>query len=555
MRAIFQRDLASLTRRPLLLALLALLTLGLALLTAAAWPSSPDLAPGEITKLGRAAFRAGCFIQLYFLVLVAPALAAPAISIERRLQTLPLILLSGTTPLAIVLGKLGSRLALIVITLLLPLPMALAVTQLGGLGLDDVLSTLAVLVGFAFFTTSVGLLASGIFDQAHRAALFAYGIAAIPFALPIILPALGLGSDALNTGRYGAWEAAVSPIRAFDLIFEPARFASASAVPPSPLWNPLVLGFAALPLLAAASALLGRNATEPYHSGPGFLGRILEGALTKGGEREPKALQGNPIYWREASARGYRKLRPVHKLNAIVLFAALILLFVSRSSEGHAALTAIVQRLPGASPPHLKIHAYANAGLALLLTIAATVSAAVSVAAERESGLLSLIALSPVDMRTFVYGKTLGIARNLAPLLLLPILYLLASWVAVGFGIVPLIVLLVALPVTAAFAIVQGILCSLVARSPTHALVIALMLLGLEAFLPMCCMPSFNPPYLAYTAIAVTDPARAPDRIIFIVLTLLSTGVHLVALWFVTGFMEERFDQFLGRIGARTHPG
>lgn len=111
-------------------------------------------APGHRLMLG-----------LGYIVAVLIALAglgpfSTAISEEKEAGTLGLLLLTGLSPLVLLLGKSTSRLVQALLQLLLLLPVALLAVTLGGVVLPQVFAALAALAAFLFCVANAGLLCS-----------------------------------------------------------------------------------------------------------------------------------------------------------------------------------------------------------------------------------------------------------------------------------------------------------------------------------------------------------------------------------------------------------
>jgi ABC-type transport system involved in multi-copper enzyme maturation permease subunit len=552
MKAVFMQDLGALLRRPLVLILITMMLVGLTTLVTAYWPISDALTPDEISQRGRTVWQGSILIELAFIMLLAPAVAAPALSSERQGGTFILVMLSGIHPLSLAISKLGARFAVVSLVLLLPFPILITVATLGGTDFYTSVQVMVTLLALGLLATSLGIFFSALFDQAHRSVMASYCVLMLPFALPLILPAMGLTSNALVTGRFGLWEAVVSPYSNLEYISNPTAFRS-NEVYAQYFWiQPLLWLTVSGLLLLATWPLIRRSLTQ--HKGQsiderGSLARILDRLLNIGQWRQ--RLSQNPIYWRETSLNGLLRFRNSHRFNFYLTLTTFAIIVLEQFPTSAQVLRDIVAFLPGASKPDIKVHGAVIAGLMGLGTLATTVTATVSIGTERQSGLMQQLAVTPLRFKTFFVGKALGIGQNLIVLLMLPLIYGSIMVFQGEISILAIPLLLVAIPLTAFFAIVQGIFCALASRSQTRAITMALFLLGAQAFLPICCLFSFNPVFLGYQIVAYTDPTvLGGDQVVFVGLTFFSFGAHVFALFTISRWLRVSFDRFLGRVGT-----
>ena len=112
-------------------------------------------------SVGRGIFAGLLILQTLMVAVLAPAATAGAISSEREHQTLELLAVTPISSLAIVLGKLFSALAWVVVLVLASIPVTALVFVFGGVAPDDVVRGYIVL-----FATVIGLGSIGIFFSA-----------------------------------------------------------------------------------------------------------------------------------------------------------------------------------------------------------------------------------------------------------------------------------------------------------------------------------------------------------------------------------------------------
>ena len=97
---------------------------------------------------------------------------ASAITEEKDEGTLGLMLMTGLSPLGILLGKSGSRLVQAALLVLLQIPFALLAVTLGGVTPNQVYATYAALLSFLFFVANVALLCSVLAPNTRSASLW-----------------------------------------------------------------------------------------------------------------------------------------------------------------------------------------------------------------------------------------------------------------------------------------------------------------------------------------------------------------------------------------------
>ena len=123
------------------LALLAGFTVMIYLLSAQSAASQAAFGGGNpyaSASVGQAVFTVLLFLQVLLVVFLAPAATSGAISLEREKQTLDLLTATPVSTLGIVLGKLASALAFVVVLILASIPLTAVVFVFGGVGPEDI---------------------------------------------------------------------------------------------------------------------------------------------------------------------------------------------------------------------------------------------------------------------------------------------------------------------------------------------------------------------------------------------------------------------------------
>lgn len=551
MNPVLKKDLGGLSRRPLVLVFLTLMLVGLTTLITASWPIGDNLTPDEISQRGQTLWQYSTLIQLAFIALLSPAISAPALSSERRSGTFTLVMLSGLHPLSFALAKLGARFLVIALAVLLPFPILLTAATLGGTDFTTAFQTITIILTLGLFASALGLFFSAMFDQDHRSIFASYLCLSVPVSLPLLLPAFGLTQSALQSSRFGLWEAFISPYSNLRYVSNPSAF-SAQELFARYFWvQPLLYSLASALLILLSWPLIARSLkrdSDWRKNKRSLVSRALGKLLEIGQWRQ--RLSQNPIYWRETSLQSVLRFRNSHRFNFYALLATLVLLILNQFPASSKVLEQVVAGISAPSPS-LKVHSTVIALLLGIISLATTVTATVSIGRERQSGLMQQLAVTPLRFNTFFVGKALGISQNLILLLSLPLIYACVMGLQGEVSILTWPLLLAAVPLIAFFSIIQGLFCALAAENQTRALVMALFLLAMEAFGAFCNLWSFNPAYFGYLIVVNTDVTMAGgDKILFLVLTLVSFVAHIFALYTLSKWLRASFDRFLGRVGT-----
>lgn len=125
-------------------------------------------------QVGQAVFTTLLFLQVLLVVFLAPAATSGAISLEREKQTLDLLAATPVSTLSIVVGKLGSALAFVIVLILASIPLTSVVFVFGGVAPEDVLRGYVVLLVSAIGFGSVGLLLSSLTRRTQSATVLTY---------------------------------------------------------------------------------------------------------------------------------------------------------------------------------------------------------------------------------------------------------------------------------------------------------------------------------------------------------------------------------------------
>ncbi len=250
------------------------------------WPSESVIRTNLAAHRGEAMF----FVTLSLAVLglfLGPLAAGAVLNREQEKDALEALLLSGASPLAIVIGKLLASLGRTLLLIAAATPAATVSWLFGGVPAGSVLGAAAVIVALALLACAVGLLAASLLRSSVVAVLWSYATLALLVAVPPLLFIV-----LVWTGNAPSWQERLyysSPV--LTLWLHPDTLAAFSALLPPALqsfaqtadgaWQgiPLANVFLALTsagyvLLAGLMALMSSVLLDPYHTLRGVLRRL-----------------------------------------------------------------------------------------------------------------------------------------------------------------------------------------------------------------------------------------------------------------------------------------
>lgn len=160
-------------------------------------PPSGFASSSVSTAIGQAVFSLIVAMQTLLTLLLAPALTSGAISMEREKQTLDLLVTTPVSTLGMVIGKLISSLAFVVLLILASIPMMSLVFAFGGIAPDDVGRAYVMLFAIAFGTGALGLFMSALTKRTQIATALSYVIVFMLTIGSLILHTYMLASSAV----------------------------------------------------------------------------------------------------------------------------------------------------------------------------------------------------------------------------------------------------------------------------------------------------------------------------------------------------------------------
>ncbi len=376
----------------------------------------------DAAAIGRLFLHTVIAVQLAAVLLVGPAATAGAICVNKARGTLLHAFTTHLTDREIVLGKLGARLGPILALLVYSLPVLALGGFLGGIDFAAAVGAALVTAATALLCCSVALLASIWVRKPHQALLLAYTIVGIWAGLPLAYLA------AFRTGPI------LTPVEVSVLMSSPlfAAFAPEINLPTGPMGVPAPMGLPEQGTFFAVTLVisLGLIALASWRLRPTVLAqanrpqkRVRPDAPARLLDYIPgPPLDGNPVLWRE-----WHRKRPSpwtgRFWTAYAVLSTLASLYVIGcyyAVWGQSVVSSGIQLVAA------RVNAWQVAiGLLLL-----SVSAATTLAEERDRGSLDVIMATPLSSRQIVWGKWWGTFAMIPRLAILPI------WVAAGAAMI-----------------------------------------------------------------------------------------------------------------------
>lgn len=124
--------------------------------------------------VGQAIFAMLSVFQLMLVAFLAPAFTTGSISLEREKATLDLLITTPLRPGAIVVGKLLSALAFVVLMIVAAIPVSALVLMYGGASVQDIARAQVVLLVSAIGFGVIGLFCSALIKRTQSATVIAY---------------------------------------------------------------------------------------------------------------------------------------------------------------------------------------------------------------------------------------------------------------------------------------------------------------------------------------------------------------------------------------------
>lgn len=359
-----------------------------------------------LASVGEGFFYALAAIQITVVFLVAPAATAGAICQDRAQGILTQLAVTDLSSAEIVLGKLASRLAPVLGTLVCALPVIALATLLGGIDPQAVFGLFAVSVAIAVLGCALALAISLWAVKTHEGVM---AVLLLWIAWLMSLPIWEGNAIGGAIPRPPDWFRKTNPIL---LVFSP--YVRPNYVD---VWDVILFVVGALSLSAVVVGLTIaqlRRSVRKAGASPtkkNLLHDILDFKLLGWLERLPgPSLDGNPVLWRE-----WHRNRPSRL--ARLVWGVYGLAAIAATAWGlYEAFRYGVDMTGGGSTTLLgAVCLQFSFGLLLLAVLAPT-----SLAEERIRDSLDVLMTTPLSTREIVWGKWLGTYRTVVLLTILP---------------------------------------------------------------------------------------------------------------------------------------
>ncbi|MEF3273754.1 MAG: ABC transporter permease [Chloroflexus sp.] len=139
------------------------------------------------SHIGQALFRGLAFVEMLFIVLVAPALTSGAISSERERLTYDMLLATPLRPGQMLTGKLIGALSYLLLLIFASIPVFSTVLIFGGVELRILVWIMLLLGSAALFFGTIGLFCSSLFRRTTTATIASYTIVLLLCSVPLLI--------------------------------------------------------------------------------------------------------------------------------------------------------------------------------------------------------------------------------------------------------------------------------------------------------------------------------------------------------------------------------
>jgi len=143
--------------------------------------------PGFLQTVGKIIFSTVVLLELVMLAFIGPALTSSAISSERERKTIDLLKTSLLSARAIVMGKLGSATAFLLLLIFTAIPLQSLAFFLGGVGMAEIVVSTLMLVVTAIFFCALGMFYSSFAQRTLIATVLSYATILVSFIFFIML--------------------------------------------------------------------------------------------------------------------------------------------------------------------------------------------------------------------------------------------------------------------------------------------------------------------------------------------------------------------------------
>lgn len=363
---------------------------------------------GDEARLGSLVFQVFSFVQLSLVIFFALLFAASNIAQEKDRRTLILLLMTDMRDRELVTGKLGAGLLVVFVLLATSLPVYCLVQTLGGVGLDQVMWSLAICGSAALAAGAWGNFVAFWRDKTFQT--LSIGVLGLVVFVGLVEALLAVGGYRLQ------WLAILNPFRAMLSVL-------------SPFADPTQMGAARVSALPSVCALTGLAVGLSVATtmrlrvwNPTKINLTAESKEDDTGTSRTRhrTIWDAPIIWREIRTRAYGRRIVLIKLAYLAMTVFVTWALSNTEPDGSHSAVSVVSG--------------GFVGISLLSFMLINAQAVTSLTTERDGKTLELLLVTDVTAQEFIFGKIGGVLFNTKELILAPIVALAYLWSA---GAVP----------------------------------------------------------------------------------------------------------------------
>lgn len=386
------------------------LLLGLLSMTSGSSFSLRDLAAGSSSV-----FTFLALFQLVLICVLTPVFMSGAIAKEADPKTWDILLTTPISPLQIVLGNIFGRLFMIFALLIGALPIMIVTQFFGGVPLDTILLTQAVTILLAFVVASAAIGLSVTRTAGNKAAV-SFFIVTVLYVLVTYTIDQTIRVP-VSAGASATWTTFLTPLNPF-LVLEALLQPSGYIIPetsnlPWPLgwttthpvagwaWVTIMLSITLITWASLQVRKLG-NTSDKNTIWKKFTQATFE-------DREPHAVSGNPIEWRERVTRHRNFASLLGRWGFVGIFGLAFIL-----------LTTFFYTKTISTDVYRDAMLYMIIGEIFIVAFSAITISASAIAKEREDGSLDLLLTTSITPKLYLGGKIRGLIMHLFPIVLVP---------------------------------------------------------------------------------------------------------------------------------------
>ena len=371
-----------------------------------------QIAQRSLAVGGAGIFELVAFIEIAAICILTPIFMAGSIAQEASPRTWDILLATPMRAPGIVLGNLLGRVIFVLALIVAGLPILLSLQFFGGVQPRSVLAATVIAAGTAVVVGAAAVMLSATRTGGRRAVLGYFA------GVIIALAATAIADQMLQQSAVGIAGATtttiatpLNPFLTLRAVLQPGQIIAMA--PPqagslarfwlgSPVWAFLAASGLATVVMLGWATLRVR-----------LLGPIMGGGGVQTSGRKHRPIGRHPIAWRAASGRPQSVIDNVARWawGGLCLAAVAVVLLLGGMPRFSPSITAVL----------LEAILMVQIGVAVLAAV--TISGG-AVTTDREQGTLDLLLTTPIQPGPYLWGKLLGIAGSLLPLLLAPIVSL-----------------------------------------------------------------------------------------------------------------------------------